>query len=275
MAHHEEYRRTVRLAEDANLDTVKAVCIDGLLQVTVDKKPPPAPLNLEVQPSQYTPPPPVTSDATAADHEPPAYEFREEVPGVSPSEVTVKLVPQVGHHPTASYHLSIHAASAKGFGTYRFRYSLPDDAVAEGASAHCCNGLLHVRVPRRAPLRVTVPVADAVSASTSDQTQQSLVELVHIKAAGCSAHQLKLEATPGLLRVDLHQEDSDRDTARVERQLVALPEGLDLHTLHATCVDGLLTVSAAAPAPPQPTERAVEVTAERPAVSPAAAAGAN
>ena len=266
----------MRLAEGANLDTVKAVCIDGLLQVTVDKKPPPAPLNLEVQPSQYTPPPPVTSVATAADHEPPAYEFREEVPGVSPSEVTVKLVPQVGHHPTASYHLSIHAASAKGFGTYRFRYSLPDDAVAEGASAHCCNGLLHVRVPRRAPLRVTVPVADAAPASTSDQdqTQQPLVELVHIKAAGCSAHQLKLEATPGLLRLDLHKEGSDCDTARVRRQLVALPEGLDLHTLHATCVDGLLTVRATAPASPQPTERAVEVTAERPAVSPAAA-GAN
>ena len=264
---HQEYRHNLRLAKDADLDSVKAVCVDGLLEVTVAKKAPPAPIDLEVQASAYS--------RLDGKDEPPAYDFHEDVPGVAPSEVSVQLLPQLGHHTTASYQLRVDAASAKGFGTYRFRYSLPADAMAEGASAHCCHGRLHVRMPRRAPRKVNVPVADSVDAdptSTKDppKDEPSPVELLHLKAAGYAASQVTIEATTGLLRIELQKEDQGQPH-RVEKR-VLLPDEVDLDTLRASCVDGLLVVRAA---PMASKERTVPVAAERPEITSPQAAGSD
>eukprot|EP00959_Pyramimonas_sp_CCMP1952_P253330 5292753-Pyramimonas_sp.AAC.1 len=64
------------------------------------------------------------------------------------------LEPRVGR-PTNSYQLVIHAVSAKGYGEYHFSHRLPEDALPDAATAFCCHGLLHVRVPRREPMLVT------------------------------------------------------------------------------------------------------------------------
>eukprot|EP00959_Pyramimonas_sp_CCMP1952_P033942 711985-Pyramimonas_sp.AAC.1 len=70
------------------------------------------------------------------------------LPGIDESEITITLEPRVG--PTNS---------------------LPGDTLPEAATAFCCHDLLHVRVPRREPMFVTVPVAEREDdlASADDQ----------------------------------------------------------------------------------------------------------
>lgn len=265
------------------------------------KKATPAPVAVEVQAAPFAPP-----NVEKRDADPPPYEFREEVAGVNAVEVVVQLLAQLGH-PDPSLQLVVDATSTRGFGAYRFRYGLPADAVAEGAAASCCNGVLHVRVPRRAPRKVTVPVSDSiddidtpttvpggasdeaiaeVSRHSDAQPQQQQppahVDLVHIKAAGYTARQVRMEASPGILRVELLKGEGDqgRDGQEQEQsveKLVLLPNELDLDTLRASCVDGLLVVRVAAGAP-EDKERVVHVAPERVAAEPDAplqAAGSN
>eukprot|EP00959_Pyramimonas_sp_CCMP1952_P403221 8448531-Pyramimonas_sp.AAC.1 len=137
-------QRTVRLAEDADLDSVNAVCADGILEVTVGKLQPPAPISVPVE----------ASEPPAADE---LYHIVKKLPGLSADDVKITLEPLRIGRSTQSYQLAINAASAKGYGEYQLNQALPEDIIPEGATAFCCHGLLHVIVPRREPIRVTVP----------------------------------------------------------------------------------------------------------------------
>lgn len=137
--------KTVRLAEDADAQAVKATCIDGILEVTVGKVQPPATIAVAV----HAEAPPTVEQR--------AFVVTKKLPGLAASEVKITLEPRVGR-PTNSYQLVIHADSTKGYGEYCYAHSLPEDVMPETATAFCCHGLLHVRVPRREPEVVTVPV---------------------------------------------------------------------------------------------------------------------
>eukprot|EP00976_Prorocentrum_cordatum_P042820 868292-Prorocentrum_minimum.AAC.1 len=153
--------RTMRLAEDADANAVSATFTDGILEVTVGKVQPRAPVTVEVHAGE----PPAAAEERAA-------QITKKLPGLAASEIKITLEPRVGR-PANSYQLVIHALSAKGTGGYHFSHSLPEDTIPEAATAYCCQGLLHVRVPRREPMLVTVPVADNEDEmSTADQWLQ-------------------------------------------------------------------------------------------------------
>jgi len=235
-------QRTVRLAEDADLDSVNAVCADGILEVTVGKLQPPAPISVPVE----------ASEPPAADE---LYHIVKKLPGLSADDVKITLEPLRIGRSTQSYQLAINAASAKGYGEYQLNQALPEDIIPEGATAFCCHGLLHVIVPRREPIRVTVPVAsvDETSAEEGEQLQ-----LAHFRAPGYSAEQVFLWAMPGCLRVKFQ-----RNAKEVVERLVVLPDEVDLSSIRAACVDGVLTVSAPKSALRQTETRQVVVSAEQ------------
>jgi len=218
--------RTLRLAEDADSKAVKATCTDGVLEVTVSKVQPPAAVTVPVQASE-----------PAATAEQRTFVVTKKLPGLAASEIKITLEPRVGRA-TNSYQLVIHATSAKGYGEYHFSHSLPEDTMPEATTAFCCHGLLHVHVPRREPVLVTVPVADSEEEASADDQH---LQLVHFQAPGYSAEHVKLQATPGCLLVKFQ-----RPGAQVAERLVVLPDEVkDLHSLRAVCVDGMLRVKVA------------------------------
>jgi HSP20 family molecular chaperone IbpA len=214
-------QRTVRLAEDADLTAVKAVCADGILEVTVSKMQPPAPISIAVEASE-----PLATDDL--------YVIQKRLPGLSADEVKVSLEASRVGRSAQTYQLAIRATSAKGYGEYHFTQTLPEDIIPEGATAYCCHGLLHIRVPRVEPTRVSVPVASCADETAQDEEQ---LQLAQFKAPGYSAEQVFLWAMPGCLRVKFQ-----RTPKEVAERLVVLPDEVDLHSIRAACVDGVLTV---------------------------------
>lgn len=237
----EVLQRTIRLAEDADLTAVKAVCADGILEVTVSKMQPPAPISIPVEACE----PPATDDL---------YVIQKRLPGLSAEEVKISLEALRVGRSAQPYQLAIHATSAKGYGEYHITQTLPEDIIPEGATAYCCHGLLHVRVPRREPLRVSVPVA-SVDETPKDEEQ---LQLAQFKAPGYSAEQVFLWAMPGCLRVKFQ-----RNPKEVAERLVVLPDEVDLHNLRAACVDGVLTVRVPKSALRKAETREIVVSSER------------
>lgn len=240
----EMLNRTLRLASDADLTKVDAVCADGILEVTISKVQPPEPISVPVSASE----PPATDEL---------YAIQKKVPGVAASEVKVSLEALRVERSTQSYQLVIHATSAKGYGEYRFTQTLPEDIIPEDATAFCCNGLLHVRIPRREPVRATVPVANVDEACAEEEQLQ----LAQFKVPGYSADQLFLWAMPGFLRVKF-QRDAKGVAGRPD-EVVVLPDEVDVSSIRAVCVDGVLTVKIPKSALPQTETRQVVVSAER------------
>jgi len=237
-------QRTIQLAHDAltTEDAVKAVCVDGLLEVIIKKKQPPAAISVPVGAGE----PPETDEL---------YMVTKKIPGISAAEVTATLKPlRNSGCSTQSYELVISATSARGYGDYHFRQSLPEDINPEDATAFCSNGLLHVRVPRREPIRVTVPVASSIETSAEEEQLQ----LSQFKVPGYSAKQVSVRAMAGVLRIKFQRTAEEQ----VER-LVVIPEEVDLDCIRAVCVDGLLTVKVPKSALRGAETRQVLVSAER------------
>lgn len=237
----EVLNRTLRLAPDADLTTVNAVCADGILEVILGKVQPPEPISVSVSASE----PPPTDEL---------YVIQKKLPGVAASEVQITLEAlQVGRS-AQSYQLVIHATSAKGYGEYHFTQTLPEDIIPEAATAFCSNGLLHVRVPRQEPIRVKVPVTNVEETST----EETELQLAQFKAPGYSSEQVFLWAMPGCLRVQFQ-----RDAKEMVERLVILPDEVDLNSIHAVCVDGVLTVKSPKSALHKNEARQIVVSAER------------
>jgi HSP20 family molecular chaperone IbpA len=233
--------RTLRLAPDADLATVNAVCADGILEVTFSKIQPPEPISVSVSASE----PPPTDEL---------YVMQKKLPGIAASEVQITLEAVQVERSTRSYQLVIHATSANGYGEYHFTQTLPEDIVPEATTAFCANGLLHVRVPRQEPIRVKVPVSNLVGTTTEEEELQ----LAQFNAPGYRSEQVFLWAMPGCLRVQFQ-----RDGKEMVERLVVLPDEVDLNSIHAVCVDGVLTVKVPKSALSQNEARQIVVSAER------------
>lgn len=233
--------RTVSLVSDSDLKAISAVCIDGILEVTVNKLQPPSPIPVSVSASE----PPTTDEL---------YVIQKKLPGISASEVSVTLEPLRMARSAQLYELVIHANSNKGYGEYHFNQTLPEDIIPEGATAFCAHGLLHVKVPRREPVRVAVPVASVDETSSKEEQLQ----LAQFKAPGYSAEQVFVWATDGCLSVKFQ-----RSPKEVTERLVVLPDEVNLSSIRAVCVDGVLTVKVAKSALRQTETRRVVVSAER------------
>jgi HSP20 family molecular chaperone IbpA len=243
-------QRKLRLANDADLTTVHAVCTDGLLQMTVKKFQPIAPVFVWVQAFE-----PILTDTDDSSAKRPC-EFIKSLPGISAHEVTVSLEPRGNPGSTPhSYQLVVYAASSNGCVEYHFSHLLPDDTNPEGASAWCSGSQLHVLVPRREPVQVPVRDGDAGDCCfTNDEDDEELMQFAQCRVPDHSSEDVKIEATPGCLRVRFQKKGS----VGMER-LVVLPDSLDLGGVRAVCKDGWLTVNFAKSALRQTQPRLVPV----------------
>jgi HSP20 family molecular chaperone IbpA len=237
--------KTLRLAEDADVQAVKASCTDGILEVTVSKAQPPAAVTVNVAASE-----PPSAAAAGGQRE---FVLTKKLPGLAASEVNITLEPRIGRS-VVSYQLVIHATSAKGYGEYHFSHSLPEDIVPDAAKAFCCHGLLHVRVPRKEPMLMTVPVMDTEEEESASGDQY--LQLANFRAPGFSAQNVKLQATPGCLVVKFERSEGEA----VERLVVLPDEVKDLHSLRAVCVDGVLSIKVMKSALQHATPRQVQVS---------------
>ena len=222
---HDVMQHTLRLADDADMNSVSAVCSDGMLEVKVNKLRPPLPLSITIQTSE---PPSVEADCTR--HL--SMKVRKKVPGLTAAEFTVTFQSPASRS-KQSYQLVIDGSSTKGYGDYHYSFKIPDDAAVEHASAFCCNGVLHVHVPRREPVRLTVPVHDHPATAMGEEQ----LTLARVKVPGYTTQQITLEVTQKRLRIRA----TNLRSQAMER-VVALPDRVDLGRLHAEFVQGLLTV---------------------------------
>jgi len=232
--------RTMALPSDADPSTLSASCVDGVLEVQIHKLPVPEPAQIAVA---------ATSPLPLEDPES-AYEFRRALPGIPASEVKVAV--------EEGSIVSIEAKSAE-YGSYSYRFTLPEHVDTAAISAHAANGVLHIRMPRQ-PRAEPVTVAVTSTAPMEDEAdEEAHVSLATLRVPGYSANDIKLVAHEGRLALEL----SHKDGKSAEYWLL-LPEELeDPSNLIAVCQDGILHIKYPKGALQQPVERSVEVSATR------------
>jgi len=241
-------------------DNITASCIDGVFRVVVPKAEP-AREAVEV----------AGGDAPADAPAPPpgARSLRLDVPGFRARDlrVTVERAKRV---------VEIRGTSAtRGSFTRRARFDLLKHKNAV-VSARCADGALALVVePPAPPAPVAVPVfaeAPAPPKPGPDAAARGADEITVLRRAvpGRKASHFEVAATAdadgarAALRVAAAA-DADGTRGRLAFA-VTLPRRLDPRSLKAFVADGVLTVTAAAPAPAE--TRAVEVRADAPAALP-------
>jgi len=237
--------KTVALPDDADPSTLRASCVDGVLEVQIDKLAVPEPVQISVEAAS---PVPIEEPENA-------YEFRRALPGIPASEVKVAV--------EEGSIVSIEAKS-KDFGCYSYRFTLPERIDVAGISAYCANGVLQIRMPRQPPPE-PIAIAVASTAPMEDEADEAAhVSLATLRVPGYSANDIKLEAHEGRLSVEL-----SRDGEKSADYWLLLPEQLkDPSTLMAVCQDGILSIKHPKSALQRPVERSVEVGATRADTSP-------
>merc|ERR1712227_363378 len=214
-------------------------CVDGVLEVQLNK--------LIVPPAQIA----VDADSPLPLEDPEsAYEFRRALPGIPASDVSVSL--------EEGSTVNIKAKS-KDYGSYSYRFTLPEHVDTAAISAHCANGVLTIRMPRQ-PLPEPIAIAvSTVSPMEGEADGEAHVSLATLRVPGYSANDIKLVAHEGRLSL----EPSHKDGKSAEYWLL-LPEELeDPSNLIAVCQDGILHIKYPKGALQQPVERSVEVSATR------------
>jgi len=241
-SHNDEtlLKRTVALPDDADPSTLRAFCVDGVLELKINKLAVPEPVQVAVEATSPTP----LEDPESA------YEFRRALPGIPASEVKVAI------EEGSVVHI---AAKSKGLGSYSYSFTLPQHVDVPAIAAYCANGMLTIRMPRE-PLPEPIAVAVASTAPMEDEAdEQALLSLVALRVPGFSANDVKLEAHEGRLSLEL-----SRNGDKSAEYWVSLPEDLkDPSELIAVCQDGILTIKYSKAALRQPIERSVEVSATR------------
>lgn len=228
--------RSLQLSHDADLNSIQAWCADGILEITANKLQPDPPTNIAVQ--SEAPP--------ALEDEGHSYEVRRGVPGLSAEEVTITV--------EENNILRIHASSIRGYGERHLDVALPEDALAQHASAFCQHGVLTVRVPYPAPVQ---PTQVAVEESTKLPEDAQL--LAKLRVPGIGAGDVKLQATAEHVQLRL-----EKDGRVVTRQFSLPSEVSDPACLQAVCANGLLQLGFPKPTIEEPKE--ILVQAERPAI---------
>jgi len=233
--------RTLALPDDADPSTLRASCVDGVLEVQIDKLAVPTPVEITVQ---------ATSPMALEDPES-AYEFKRSIPGIPASTVKV----QIEEGSTVNIE-----AKSQGFGSYTYKFTLPEHADAATITAYCANGILTIRMPRKPlpePIGITVAPIAPMEADVDVTTTH--VTLATLRVPGYSADDIKLKAHEGRLSIELLR---NGDTAAA--YWVLLPEDLnDPRNLVAVCQDGILNLKYPTGEIQQPVARTVEVSATR------------
>jgi len=234
--------RTLALPDDADPSTLRASCVDGVLEVQIEKLAVPAPVEIAVQ---------ATSPMALEDPES-AYEFKRSIPGIPASTVKV----QIEEGSTVNIE-----AKSQGFGSYNYKFTLPEHVDAASIAAYCANGILTIRMPRK-PLPKPITIAVAPTAPMEDGADETAthVTLATLRLPGYSADDIKLEAHEGRLSIELLR-DGDKHAAAY---WVLLPTDLnDPRDLVAVCQDGILNIEYPKGVVKQPVARSVEVSATR------------
>ena len=238
-------------------DNITASCIDGVFRVVVPKA---APAREAVEVAGGDAP----ADAPAPP--PGARTFRLDVPGFRARDLRV----------TVERHARVVEISGvsetRGSFTERARFDLLKDANAV-VSARCAHGALELVVaPPAAPAPVAVPVfaePPALPAPGPDAAALGEDEITVLRRAvpGRKAAHFEVAATADADGVAALRAVAAADGTRGRVAFAAaLPRRLDPRSLKAFVVDGVLTVTAAAPAPAE--TRAVVVRADAPAALP-------
>ena len=241
-------------------DNITASCIDGVFRVVVPKA---APAREAVEVAGGDAP----ADAPAPP--PGARTFRLDVPGFRARDLRV----------TVERHARVVEISGvsetRGSFTERARFDLLKDANAV-VSARCAHGALELVVaPPAAPAPVAVPVfaeTPALPAPGPEAAALGEDEITVLRRAvpGRKAAHFEVVATAGAAKDGATLRVSAGADAGGTRGRVAfaatLPRRLDLRSLKAFVVDGVLTVTAAAPPPAE--TRTVVVRADAPAALP-------
>ena len=237
-------------------DNITASCIDGVFRVVVPKT---KTARAEV--------PVAGGDAPELAPPPGARVFRLDVPGFGARDlrVTVERPKRVVE---IAFSKNVHEKR-------RFRCDLLEDENAV-VSARCADGALTLVVaPPAPPAPVAVPVsaeAPALPAPGPDAAALGEDEITVLRRAvpGRKAAHFEVVATAGAAKDGATLRVSAGADAGGTRGRVAfaatLPRRLDLRSLKAFVVDGVLTVTAAAPPPAE--TRTVVVRADAPAALP-------
>ena len=248
-----DYRKPSHLTDAAS---VRASCIDGVLQVAVPKV---APTERRI--------PVVAGDISDADGATKSMTFH--VPGYAAADIalTLKLPSRV---------LIVEGRNDR-MGHFRSRtLNLPTGVDASedgGISATCRNGILTVRLAA-APVaeRRAVPVSDAFEAADANAGTGDVKVVLEKAVPGLTAADISVEVDPASRCVNVTTAGaagarSGAAGARSPRRCMmlvnSLPRGADPATVKAACANGFLRVTAAGPA--ASAERRVAVSADEPA----------
>ncbi len=239
-------------------DNITASCIDGVFRVVVPKT---KTARAEV--------PVAGGDAPETAPPPGARAFRLDVPGFGARDLRVTV-----ERPARVVEIATRDTAEPSFAKRRFRCDLLENKNAI-VSARCADGALTLVVaPPAPPAPVAVPVsaeAPALPAPGPDAAALGEDEITVMRRAvpGRKAAHFEVVAAAGADGVATLRASAGADAGGTRGRVAfaaTLPRRLDLRSLKAFVVDGVLTVTAAAPPPAE--TRTVVVRADAPAALP-------
>ena len=252
---HPHVKADLRLPASGRVDpnNITASCIDGVLRVVVPKI---APTEEIVA---------VSSDSTDADDaDASARTVALNVPGFNSGDIRISR-----ERPAEAL---VVTGASKRRGSFRREFRLADASAV--VSASCADGVLVIRVARPpAPPPRVVPVSPEppklpAPGEDAEANGSSEDEITVLRRAvpGVPASAFSVEAdADGTLRVVGAARSAELGERRF-RFVAKLPAGIDRGTLDARVVDGMLTITAAAPVSPE--RILVDVRSDVPAALP-------
>jgi HSP20 family molecular chaperone IbpA len=261
---HPHVKADLRLPTSGLVDpnNITASCIDGVLRVVIPKIAPTEEIvAVSSDPMDDAPAP--AADAAAA---PSAQTITLNVPGFNSGDITIS------RKRPAEELVVIGASERRGTKSFRREFRLADASAVVTAS--CVDGVLVIRVARPpAPPPHVVPVSaepPALPAPGDDAEANGEDEITVLRRAvpGVPASAFFADvAADGTLRV-AGAAKSAALGARRFGFVAKLPAGVDRGTLDARVVDGVLTITAAAPVAPE--RILIDVRSDVPAALPEA-----
>lgn len=162
------------------------------------------------------------------------YEVCVRAPGVAPSDVTIEA---------ANGRLRVYGKTKTAAHTHFVDYTiaLPDDADTHEASASGADGLITLCMPKKEAepaTHIEVSTAEGMRTEATEADTPPRYTLT-IVAAGMAPSDLCLSVEKGVLKVS---GSTQRTGAKLDRSY-RLPKDADASSAHASCVDGILTIT--------------------------------
>ena len=265
---HPHVKADLRLPTSGLVDpnNITASCIDGVLRVVIPKIAPTEEIvAVSSDPMDADDADAAAADAAAAPSAPSAQTITLNVPGFNSGDITIS-------RKRPAEELVVIGAS-KRRGSFRREFRLADASAVVAAS--CVDGVLVIRVARPpSPPPHVVPVSaepPALPAPGEDAEANGEDEITVLRRAvpGVPASAFSVEvAADGTLRVAGAAKSTPAVGARRFGFVAKLPAGIDRETLDARVVDGVLTITAAAPVAPE--RILIDVRSDVPAALPEA-----